>query len=260
MQRAHSAAVMMIAPFVSRAIAAFVLLGAGLAAPASAERFPLKVNPVEILGEAAQDHAAPGYRLETPIDFFVEAYPSPDGDPPGVFVYISPTPDCRPPPGWAQVLEARNLVWICPLNAGNNAPPPRRILAALTAAAALSEKRELDPDRTYLGGLSGGARIASRAIGRAPDEFEGAMYFVGASSWETSDPDQIAKIIDRRFVFFTGHADFTRELVLRVAAEYKAAGAQQMQLLDLPGVGHELPNAQGLDRILAYLDERPQAD
>lgn len=235
--------------------ALIVALAALFAAPAHAERFALKASPLDALGEAARVHETPGISAATPIEFYVEVQ-APQDKPPGVLVYVSPIATCRPPDEWAQVLEARNLIWICPMNAGNDAPVARRILGALTAAAALAAEREVDPDRTYLSGLSGGGRIASMAIARAPAEFEGAVYYVGANVWETKDEALIAEFLKRRFVFITGFHDFNRQDVRRVAGRYKNAGAEHVRLFDIPSLGHSLPKVEDFDRAIAYLDER----
>jgi dienelactone hydrolase len=249
-------------PHAPLALIALALLA--LAAPAHAERFALKASPLDILGEAARALETPGYSAAAPIEFYVEAQnasgaPRAD-EPPGVLVFVSPTANCRPPDGWDEILEARNLIWICPLHAGNDAPPARRIFGALIAAAVLAKDRAVDPQRTYVSGFSGGGRVASIVMARAPQLFDGAIYFSGVNFWESEEPDLIAQILARRYVFVTGPHDFNQRNTHQVLRQYRDAGAPHTLLLNIPGLGHDLPAAEHFGDALAYLDERPAAD
>jgi len=86
--------------------------------------------------------------------------PGYDGTKPyGVVAYITSDP-------WpAVVLQAasndRNIIWIAPRDAGNNADTGDRLGAALLALYRAKELFNIDPRRVYTSGKSGGARAAS---------------------------------------------------------------------------------------------------
>ena len=93
-----------------------------------------------------------------PYDVYVP--PGYDGTKPyGVVVYITSDP-------WpAVVLQTpsnnKNVIWIAPRNAGNNANSKDRYGAALLALYRAKELFNIDPRRVYTSGKSGGARTAS---------------------------------------------------------------------------------------------------
>ena len=174
----------------------------------------------------------------------------------GVLVFVKPIDSGELPDNWASQLDRQNLIWIAAEDFGNDRPRAQRILAAIAGLKLIESSQAVDTRRVYIGGMSGGGRIASQAITRFPQRFNGALYIVGADFWTSAEEPLKPRIAANRYVFFTGSRDFNQRDMRRVFSKYKRAGVQQALLLDLPGLGHEYPNAEQLGQAIDFLDAR----
>jgi len=175
--------------------------------------------------------------------------------PHGVLVFVSPRDDAEPREGWADVLDRRNLVWIAAEGFGNDKFSAQRVLVALLALKHLQRTLPLDRDRLYIGGMSGGGRIASQALARFPGFFSGALCIVGAD-YVTPESPLVPEFSTKRVVFMTGDGDFNRREIRRMFSRYVDAGVSQAHLLDLEDFDHQYPDADQLDAALELLDRR----
>ena len=116
-----------------------------------------------------------------------------------LLVFVSPWPEAELPQGWAAVLDQYGVIFVSAARSGNDADiMARRAPLALIAANNILRRYAVDPQRVYIGGFSGGARVAQRLALDYPDLFHGALLNAG------SDP--IGDI---------GHPLPSRELFLR---------------------------------------------
>lgn len=174
--------------------------------------------------------------------------------PHGVVVFVSPSASGAPQPGWTDILSKRNLIWIGAENFGNEKLSAQRVLVALMGLASVQKDFNVDGERIYIAGMSGGGRIASQTITKFPTLFTGALYIVGVDFWTKSDTPLLEHIRANRYVFLTGDGDFNRRETKRVYRKYQAAGANRALLIDLADFGHGYPDPQHLDRALEFLD------
>lgn len=221
---------------------------------------------------------APWRPAEESFEVFV---PEPEASRrPGVLVWISPTPrGGLPDPAMTAVLESRQMIWIGPNRAGNSRPRADRIRLALDAVAALRRSHDVDPQRIYVGGYSGGGRMASILAIHFADVFAGGIYFMGVdfyrevpkadqpgTSWGPilQPPTEAAKReIQRssRFVFITGAHDFNRAQTWAYRDAYVADGFDRVHLIEIPRAGHYHGfKAAELAEALAFLDGERAAD
>ena len=173
----------------------------------------------------------------------------------GVLVFVSARRSGELPEGWEQALDRANLVWICAGDYGNDKLSAQRVLVALMGLKLASQIAPLDTQRQYVGGMSGGGRIASLVMTRFPKLFTGAIYMTGA---DFQLPDAALKPLfaARRYVFITGDHDFNRLEMKQVYEQYRSSAVSAALLMDLPDFSHEIPDAQQLGVALAYLDAR----
>jgi len=112
---------------------------------------------------------------------YVPKAPSPQGY--GLLVFVPPWPQASIPRRWRQAFEETGTVFVTAANSGNDQLMlPRRIALAIHGYANVSARLKIDPERVYIGGMSGGARVALRiALGYA-DIFRGAILDAGSDA------------------------------------------------------------------------------
>lgn len=182
--------------------------------------------------------------------------------PSGVLVFVRADDSGEPQPGWTDVFDEQNLIWIAAEDFGNSVPTAKRILAALMGLSLVQKNYSVDTKRMYIAGISGGGRVASQAITKFPQLFTGAIYIVGVDFWTSAEASLIERIAANRYVFLTGSDDFNRRETKRIHQKYRHAGVKQTWLMDLRHFGHEYPNPEQLNRAIEFLDtgSRPNAD
>jgi poly(3-hydroxybutyrate) depolymerase len=231
------------------ALLAAALLAAGAVRAAESPTIRQTVTLAELFAPDEAAALARTLRADRKLNFRVRVPPG-DG-PHGVLVFVHPGNSAEPMEGWAEVLDRRDLVYIAAENFGNDKPGTQRALVALLALKHLSRTLRLDAGRRYVGGMSGGGKMASQVLSRFPDFFDGALCIVGA------DPiAPAARLADKRVVFITGNKDFNHYDVLAVHKRLLESGLAHPHLMDLDGFGHQYPDARQFDAALALLDPR----
>lgn len=178
------------------------------------------------------------------------------GDPnPGVVVFVSPTDSGKPPKGWLELLQQKRLSWVAAEGFGNRQPSAQRVLVALMGLSLAQRSATPDRKRIYIGGMSGGGRIASMTAPRFPQMFSGGLYIVGANFWMPDDAKLKQLAAQNRYVFITGNEDFNHMDMKSVYSRYRKKGLDASLLMDIPGYGHEYPDVEQLGQAIAFLDE-----
>lgn len=174
--------------------------------------------------------------------------------PPGLVVFISAGDTGAVPRSWRRVLEQRNLVWIAARASGNAHANARRVLLAVLAVEAAKRETAIDASRIYLAGFSGGGRVSSIAAATLPARFRGAMLICGADWHQPETPALRDRVRANRYVFVTGGGDFNRASTRDVYRRYRHEGVDNALLLDLPRLGHVMPEGDTFDAAIGYLD------
>jgi pimeloyl-ACP methyl ester carboxylesterase len=106
------------------------------------------------------------------------------------------------------------MIFVSGVKTGNLASPiARREPLALLAAYNVMRRYNVDPDRVFISGYSGGSRVALRLALAYPDVFRGAFLDAGADPIGAPDlPLPPRPLFDRfrttsKLVYFTGAAD-----------------------------------------------------
>lgn len=123
-----------------------------------------------------------------PLDLAKERFSVyvPPGPPPsprgyGLLVFVPPSDAAGLPFGWAAQLDHYGMIYVAPAHAGNDAAVlSRRAPLALAAEANIVREYPVDPAHIYIGGFSGGSRVAERIALGYPDVFHGALLDAGA--------------------------------------------------------------------------------
>ena len=200
----------------------------------------------------------------------------PEGEPYGVVVWVSPVDDGAIPPAIRPVFDERHLIWIGPNNAGNQRHLFPRAGLVLDAALNVERLYNIDRDRIFVSGLSGGGRMSAMHAVAYPDVFAGGFPIIGVTTYldvspESSpgqrvpqfprpSPDVLERAKRQPLVIMTGSGDFNREECRLTAAAYEHDGFTDLHFFDIDGMGHEMPSAEDFSRGLDLLLAPPTVD
>lgn len=221
---------------------------------------PYKKHNYDIEQESFEVYVPDSYDSNTPFGLMVWISPSPDG---GVKHY----------PGGHQLMDKHKLIWVGANNSGNKTSLYRcRIPLALDAAYNMQKLYNIDPNRVYVAGLSGGGRVASITAFHHSDVYNGGIFIIGASYWEgmrvpgknsiwrASCMKPRPKFLMRakkfgRYVLLTGDNDGNR---LEMHTYYERGYSKFLNdvlYIQVPRMGHEPPPAEEFDKALEYIDK-----
>ena len=131
-----------------------------------------------------------------------------------LMAFIPPWQDAHLPAGWAAVFDEHGMIFVSAARSGNEENViDRRIPLALLGAYNIMQRYPIDPDRVYIGGFSGGSRVAMRTALAYPDLFRGALLNAGSDPIGGSEallpPDDLFAQFQSstRLVYVTGSED-----------------------------------------------------
>jgi pimeloyl-ACP methyl ester carboxylesterase len=105
-----------------------------------------------------------------------------------LLVFVPPWQQSRLPEGWHGVLDRYGIIFVSAARSGNDASPlGRRMPLALLAAHNIMQRYAVDSERVYIGGFSGGSRVALRLALGYPDVFRGALLNAGSDPIGNAD-------------------------------------------------------------------------
>lgn len=186
----------------------------------------------------------------------------------GLMVFVPPWNDARMPAGWSTVFDERNMIYASAAQSGNDENViTRRIPLALLAEANIAKRYTIDPARIYVGGFSGGSRVAMNIALAYPDVFDGAFLNagsdpIGGDKIPLPPSDLLARFQENtRLYYATGAQDVgSLGLDARSLHSMKAFCAFHVQQQIVPGTTHEVASPRVLEQALAYLDTPPAND
>ncbi|HNB58825.1 MAG TPA: hypothetical protein PK308_00830 [Phycisphaerales bacterium] len=188
--------------------------------------------------------------------------------PSGLLVWIDAGPVGEVPRALDSALDDSGLVCVAPANIGNDRPTVDRLQLALDAVATASARFHIDPARVYVGGVSGGGRIASMAVAGFPDVFTGALCIVGLNSyrntpspfggqWTATYVKPQARLWDlyrtRPIGVMTGQRDFNY-LEITTSVQLLSGDGLTIKLFDNATMGHQMPEPEWARDCLRWID------
>jgi pimeloyl-ACP methyl ester carboxylesterase len=238
----------------------------------SAELARRSLSPLSAIRLRQQAAAAGSTIPDQPIDLAKERFTLyvPGQAPPqgyALLVFVSPWPGATVPSRWPSVLDRRGMIFVVAANAGNDMPTrERREPLALLAAHNVMKHYRVDGARVYVGGFSGGSRVALRTALAYPDLFHGALLDAGSDPIGAAIPPPPAELFRQfqeatRLVYLTGarddaHVDADNGS-LRSLPDWCVF---DVEALAMPWTGHDLADPASLDRALDALDRHNPPD
>jgi len=222
----------------------------------------------------AMDPAGGQYEIEDETFYvYVPAGYRPE-EPHGLLVWVSPTPfGGFGNPELQQALDQHRLIWIGADNSGNGRPKWYRFALALDAVHNMLQLYEIDDQRIYVAGYSGGGRMTSGLALLYPETFAGGLSIYGSDYFERipvpykpgadylplfppPPRDRLRRSkSDSRFVLVAGEWDFNRAHTKQIFEQMVADGFERVTYLQIPGASHyDPPGREWWDKAIAALD------
>ncbi|MCE9555439.1 MAG: hypothetical protein K8T91_18985 [Planctomycetes bacterium] len=236
---------------------------AALAAGATLKpEFAEAVRTKKAKGVHNNDKSVPSWQVYVPGSYD-------DTLPYGVLAYVNSGDSGGIVGGWQAVLDKHRIIWVGADKSGNSQPTSYRYALAVDGVRRIQEKYQIDPQRIYLSGNSGGGRICSQLMLLNADLFTGGYPHIGCNPYRNLPlPDgkflasklqvnpKLMKQASRqnRYVFLTGEKDFNRDHTRLIFNQYKSDGFQNVTYLEVPGMEHSAPNAEWFEKGIVALD------
>ncbi|MDA1014302.1 MAG: hypothetical protein O3A00_07590 [Planctomycetota bacterium] len=171
-----------------------------------------------------------------------------------LILFISPSQKSTAFRNWQQVCQREAVLFAGPHQAGNNTDMRQRVRIVLDVLDDVRRKYRIDPDRTYIGGFSGGGRVAC-SIGFSLTELFGGVIPVCAAGDLRPESWLRHRAIDRLSVaHITGDSDFNQAEVERFRAPILSAVGVRSKVWVVPGMGHSVPTGAKLAPLYAWLE------
>jgi hypothetical protein len=156
---------------------------------------------------------------------------------------------------WGEICRREQVIFASPYDAGNECPLKRRIRVVMDVLDDLRRRGRVDPDRTYLAGISGGARVACM-IGFALPEYFGGLAPLCAGGELRQERWLWHRLTQRESIAcVTGEDDFNRTEVERYRMPLLQAMHVRTRLWVVPGMGRAIPGEPVLREVYQWLEE-----
>lgn len=209
---------------------------------------------------------------EQPIDLTHERFALyvPTQMPPGgyaLLVFVPPWDEASVPAAWTSILERHGMILVTAAHIGNDTSLlDRREPVSLLAASNVMARYRVNPQRVYIGGFSGGSRVALRLALGYPDVFHGALLEAGSDTLGRTVPLPPSSLLAQfqsstRLVYFTGQRDTANQEADRQSrASLHDWCIDDFDVRAMPWTGHDLAEPAALDRALTSLETHGAAD
>ena len=191
-----------------------------------------------------------GYEVSVPASYK-------PGAPYGLLVFINSEDNANIPGEFKPLLEPMRLIYVAGKKCGNSQSVVKRIGMAVDAVFNMKKIYNIDPQRVYLAGISGGGRASSHGATAYPDVFNGALYLCGCNpntSKPPADWPERMKALNG-FAFMTGDKDMNLQDTKGVLAGYVKQKFQRTSLFQVPEMGHQIPPTDWMKKGIVFLDQ-----
>jgi predicted esterase len=212
------------------------------------------------LNETSFDLAAEKFLVYVPAEKPPRGY--------GLMVFVPPWQKAQLPNGWGPVLDRFGMIFVTAARSGNDEDVvSRREPLAVIAAMNVMTQYDIDPARVFVGGMSGGSRMALRLALAYPDLFGGALLNSGSDVIGTIvEPLPPAALFRQfqtatRLLYVTGDEDAANiETETRSKRSMQDWCVSDVSSMRMSFTGHEVAPAAVLARALQSLLEPQRPD
>ena len=240
-------------------------------------------SPLGTLAIMAERHFLPPLEPSPKTDYTLEEKSFeifiPSGYDPAMpaplFVWIDANDGGGPPDAIKRAIEKRGWIYAGANGSGNNIHTAIRASLALDAVHNMCRQYNVNSNLVFIGGISGGGRMASEMALVYADVFKGGVFYVIGCNcydpipapggrtypgfWTPKVPDLFAEAKRHWFVFLTGSKDFNQPGTIGTYEAYKGSGFEHCFYNETPELAHSMPPAEDIEKGFAFLDAAPLA-
>ena len=219
---------------------------------------PTRIDWTFIMGPRSLDVAPQDWLKDYPekqtYDLYIPDAYDPEGEN-GLILFVSPTPRAMAVDTWREVCDEMGLILAAPHGAGNQCYLPVRTKIVMDVLDDVRRKFQINPDRTYISGFSGGGRRAC-AIAFALPEYFGGVIPIGAAG-ELRSETWLRKRVQERIsvAYVAGADDYNYCEIMSFRAPLLMAAGVRTKTWIVDGIGHEIPDSPHLIEAIKWLDE-----
>lgn len=191
----------------------------------------------------------------------------------GLMVWISASQSGDIPDQYIPLMDKYKMIWVGANRSGNKeAVWERRVSLALDAVYNMQNSFNIERNRTYVGGVSGGGRVSSGVAFLYSDLFAGGLFVIGANHWKSLrlidenlifkagypvPPNDMMRIAERkgRYVLLTGENDFNRNQMETIFQKSYGKQLNFSLYIEVPEMGHRMPEANWFETAIQFLDD-----
>lgn len=162
------------------------------------------------------------------------------------------------PAGWGSfepVCRKHEVIFASPYEAGNSTASTRRVRTVLDVLDDIRRRYQIDADRVYIGGFSGGARVASMIAFALPEQFGGTLPVCAAGDFR-EEVWLRQRVVERLSIaHLTGENDFNRGEVERLRTPFLTELGARAKHWTVPKMGHSIPSGSVCEEAWQWLEE-----
>lgn len=172
-----------------------------------------------------------------------------------VVVFVSPSNKPTGWDSWRPICQKHGVAFVGVRNAGNSVSIDLRIRLVLEALGDVRRRINVDPDRTYLSGFSGGAQVAS-LIGSNVPEYFGGVICLGCRPLFPTEPSNLSRVAERLSLvaIYGAREPFAPIARLVSRPEFEAASIR-FASHSQKGQGHVMPPTAVIERAFLWLEQ-----
>jgi len=157
---------------------------------------------------------------------------------------------------WREVCINHGVAYVSPHNAGDDRPIWERARATLDALDQVRREHKLDPERTYIVGQGGGARVACKIAFALPELF-GGVVGIGGGALPRDELWLRQRMVDRLSVgWVIGGRDPSLPEVERLLTPLYTQLKVRTHTWSLPNLARSMPPTSTLDEVYLWLDDK----
>ncbi len=172
-----------------------------------------------------------------------------------LIAFISPGNEPTGFNAFKKVCEKHGVFFCSPYAAGNPVPAGQRTRIILDMLDDVRRQYVIDPDQTYVGGFSGGGRMACSIALSLPEYFAGILPVCGTNPF--SPPDYLRHRTEDRLsvAFLTGETDSNRKENEVYMFPYFQELGIRAKLWVTPKLGHAIPGPDVMEQVYVWLKD-----